>query len=193
MQDIRESQEYHGLRVKLHGTLVKAKITLQIDVGFGDVITPQAREIDYPSLLNLQQPRIHAYPKESVVSEKLQAMVALGMINSRMNDFFDLWTLSKRKPFKGDILAKAIKATFKRRQTDIPEHTPLALSKAFGEDMEKTVQWRAFLKRIGAEDIKMELVEVLDDLRAFLEPPMRAAREGGQFREFWMDGKWRPE
>lgn len=114
VEDIREDQEYQGRRVKLKGVLGQAQINLQIDIGFGDVITPEAQEIDYPTLLGLPPPRILAYPKETVVSEKLQAMIALGMFNSRMKDFYDLWVMSKQFPFDGETLTRAIQATFER-------------------------------------------------------------------------------
>ncbi|MBI4777155.1 MAG: nucleotidyl transferase AbiEii/AbiGii toxin family protein [Deltaproteobacteria bacterium] len=191
VEDIREDQEYQGRRVKLNGKLGQAKIDLQLDIGFGDVITPEAQEIEYPTLLELPPPRIRAYPKESVVSEKLQAMVFLGMVNSRMKDFYDLWVMSRKFSFAGETLTKAIKATFERRKTAIPEEIPPALSQEFTRDRNKAAQWQAFLNRTGLSDEGKGLPGVIEDLRIFLEPLLVAAK-GGRFTfSVWTpEGKW---
>ena len=107
--------------------LGNAKIQLQIDIGYGDVITPVAQIVNYPALLHFPEPRIRAYPPETVVAEKLQAMVALGMQNSRMKDFYDLWLMARDLSFTGEPLVKAIQATFERRKTPIPDDIPIAL------------------------------------------------------------------
>ncbi len=119
--EIREGQAYQGQRVKLIGLLGTARVPVQIDVGFGDVVTPTAKEIDYPTLLDLPAPRIRAYPPETVVAEKLQAMVALGVQNSRMRDFYDLRIIARQFSFEGATLVAAVTATFYRRLTDIPQ------------------------------------------------------------------------
>jgi len=188
VEDIREGQEYQGQRVKLKGMLAQAQIDLQIDIGFGDVITPEAQEIEYPTLLGLPPPRIRAYPKETVVAEKLQAMVAFGMVNSRMKDFYDLWIISKQFPFDGETLTKAIKATFDRRKTDIPKETPLVFSPAFTEDRDKNKQWPAFLNRTGLSDDGKGLPRVMEELRLFLEPPLLAAARQMGFAKVWKSG-----
>ncbi len=191
VEEIREDQEYQGQRVKLKGLLGQAQVNLQVDIGFGDVITPEAQEIEYPTLLELPAPRIKAYPKESVVSEKFQAMIALGMLNSRMKDFFDLWVMSRQFQFDGKILAKAITATFERRRTDIPVATPLVFSREFTRDRDKAIQWRAFLNRTGLTVEGMGLPEVVEALRIFLEPPMIAAAAKTDFTKTWNHtGKW---
>jgi predicted nucleotidyltransferase component of viral defense system len=112
---IREEQEYGGIRAVLIARLAAAKIRLQIDVGFGDVITPQAIDVDYPALLEFPAPHLRAYPRETVVAEKLEAIVHLGLANSRMKDFYDLMVLSRSFTFEGDVLVRAIRATFERR------------------------------------------------------------------------------
>lgn len=126
VEEIREAQEYPGQRVRLQAHLGQARISLQVDIGFGDVITPAAPEVEYPSLLDFPAPRLRVYPKETVIAEKFQAMVVLGFINSRMKDFYDVWLMSKEFSFAGRLLARAIQATFERRQTDLP-HSPCRL------------------------------------------------------------------
>jgi len=193
MEEIREGQEYHGKRVKVTGRLEQARISIQIDIGFGDAVTPEVEEIEFPALLDLPPPRFRAYPRETVVSEKLQAMVVLGMVNTRMKDFYDLWSLSRLFTFDGELLARAIQATFERRKTKIPVEAPLALTKAFTEDRGKTAHWKAFLKGMGFAEIETDLSEIVDDLRAFLLPPLQAAGGMALFRSVWLaDGTWHP-
>lgn len=189
--EIREDQEYQGQRIRLMANLGNARIPIQIDVAFGDIITPNSEEIEYPTLLDLPSPRIHAYPKESVVSEKLQAMVFLGMPNSRMKDFFDVWKISKTFPFDGSTLVRAIKVTFERRRTAIPQSIPAALSDEFASDQEKAAQWRAFLKRNRLAEQGVGLPLVVGELRFFLIGPLLAAAIDKPFPQLWkQDGPW---
>lgn len=192
--EIREEQEYSGQRIKLSGFLGKAKISLQIDVGFGDAVTPEAEESDYPTLLEMPQPRIRIYPPETVVAEKLQAMVELGMQNSRMKDFFDIYTISQQFNFKGDILVEAIRNTFERRSTDIPEDLPLALTDEFASNNQKQIQWKAFLNKSGLNDTSIDLAEIVSGIRIFLKDPLKAAEQRNAFDLNWNgfgDWKWR--
>lgn len=145
--EIRETQEYGGKRVTLSVYLGSAVIPLKVDVGFGDVITPGSVLSIYPTLLPNPEPHLRTYPKESVVAEKLQAMVVLGLANSRMKDFYDLWILSRHFSFQGPSLKQAIEATFTRRQTELSQSVPTALTAVFAKDSEKIKQWRAFLDR----------------------------------------------
>lgn len=124
MLEIREDQEYQGQRVELVAHLGRARIPLQIDIGFGDLVSPPPREADYPALLEFPSPRLRIYSMESVIAEKLHAMVILNLTNSRMKDFYDLWTLSRLFSFTSQTLAQAIQSTFARRQTPIPITTP---------------------------------------------------------------------
>ena len=190
--EIREEQEYPGQRVKLTARLGTGRINIQIDIGFGDAITPQPQSIEYPTLLDLPAPHIQVYPRETVVAEKLQAMVALGMLNSRMKDFYDLWVITKQFSFDGKTLTKAVKATFDRRATIIPNDTPTALSDAFATDTEKNVQWKAFLNRSGlAEDTDIDFQQILEQLRQFLLPPLWAAANNESFNKSWTNaGPW---
>lgn len=185
---MKEDQEYEGVRATCIARLGQARISLQIDIGFGDAVTPRPVLVEYPTILDFPAPSIAAYPRETVVAEKFQAMVALGIANSRMKDFFDLWTLARGFQFEGAALAGAIRATFLRRRTPVPADPPLALTEKFGNDAAKTKQWEAFIRRgnLGARGAKLE--EVCDALEGFLMPPSRALAGGAAFDETWPPG-----
>jgi predicted nucleotidyltransferase component of viral defense system len=188
---IREDQEYQGQRITLVAFLGRARIPVQVDIGFGDVVTPNPKEIIYPTLLDFADPRICACPRETVVAEKLQAMVALGIANSRMKDFYDLYVLARNFAFDGATLTRAIKATFKRRKTRIPTDTPLALTEEFARDATKAVQWKAFVRKSSLEQSVSGLVEVCSCLREFLLSPLKAASGQGASLENWdASGPW---
>ncbi len=190
--EIREQEEYDGRRIQLMAYLEEAKIGIQIDVGFGDAVTSEVNEISYPTLLEFPAPRIRAYPRESVVSEKLQAMVALGMPNSRMKDFYDVWMISRQFSFEGTDIVQAIKATFNRRRTEIPKKAPIALSDDFATDSDKIRQWEAFLSRTGLGESTVGLSQVINDLRGFLLPPLLATADQQVFDLTWIaSGSWR--
>src|SRR5213082_2664696 len=118
-RELRKSKNYEGLRVNLVARLERARIHMQVDIGFGDVIVPPPKEIQYPALLNFPSPRLRAYSRETVVAEKLEALVKLGIANTRMKDFYDLWRLSQNFDFDGTLLTEAIKSTFERRGTEV--------------------------------------------------------------------------
>ena len=164
---------------------------MQVDIGFGDVVTPAAQEIDYPTLLDLPAPRIRAYPPETVVAEKLQALVDLGMQNSRMKDYYDLWCLARQFSFEGHTLAAAVRATFECRATTLPQTVPIGLSEEFATDEQKNKQWRAFLERTQLPERELSLVQVVDDLRSFLMLAVLAAEQGEDFQRSWTGGGWR--
>lgn len=187
---IKEGANYEGVRVLLRATLGTARLAMQVDVGFGDAVTPAAVPADFPTLLGHPAPRIHIYPRETVVAEKLQAMVDLGLFNSRMKDFYDLWFLARGFEFEGHVLAQALEATFARRRTPLPSEPPFALTPAFAADGQKQVQWRAFLSRSRVVETALALAAVIEQLWAFLEPPLLAAREGTAFSATWSDGVW---
>lgn len=172
---IREELEYGGLRIKTYAAVGGARIRVVVDVGFGDAIEPGATDLDLPVLLDLPAPRLRAYPRETVIAEKFQAMVALGRANTRMKDFYDIWLLSHAYEFKGDGLARAIAATFDRRKTPIPAERPFALTRAFADDTAKQQQWASFADSIGAQ--LPPLPEIIEDLAAFLMPHAEAALE----------------
>ncbi|MEZ5936200.1 MAG: nucleotidyl transferase AbiEii/AbiGii toxin family protein [Alphaproteobacteria bacterium] len=170
---IRDEAEYAGVRVRTSATIAGARVPIQIDVGFGDVITPDTLEIEYPSLLDAPAPILRAYPPETVVAEKTEAIVSLGVANSRMKDFYDLWMIAQTFAFEGKALAEAVQRTFERRRTSWPEQLPTGLSEAFAH--EKDTQWRAFLARDRLGAAPTSLIGIIDSLRAFLGPVL--ARE----------------
>ncbi|TLU88408.1 MAG: nucleotidyl transferase AbiEii/AbiGii toxin family protein [Chlorobium sp.] len=187
---IRDQMEYGGSRIVINAELAKARIQVQIDIGFGDVVTPQPTEHEYPTLLKLPAPVLRAYPRETVVAEKIQAMVALGIANSRMKDLYDLWFIGSTFQFDGAMLVQALKRTFVRQDTDIPKELPFSLSDDFADDSMKISQWRAFIRRTGVQAPE-ELMSVILFLRDFLMPPITAAAADRQFSGIWTpDGKW---
>lgn len=188
---IREAEEYPGQRIRLKAFLGKAEITLQIDVGFGDVITPKADEITYPTMLSFPAPKLKAYPRETVIAEKLHAMIDLGMINNRIKDFYDIWVMSQKFTFQGQLLVQAIHSTFQQRHTEIIQLPPTALTPEFGQNIEKINLWRAFLGRNRLETVQVELVNVLNALEGFLLPPLKAAAHQAEFNQQWLpSGPW---
>ena len=165
---IRSEDEYPGVSVRTDATIAGARLPIQIDVGFGDVITPEAIEIEYPALLDAPAPILRAYPPETVVAEKTEVIVLLGIANSRMKDFYDLWAIAQTFAFEGDDLAEAIRRTFERRRTPLPEQMPIGLSDSFA--LEREIQWQAFLARDRLKVAPASFAQVIDDLRAFLQP-----------------------
>jgi hypothetical protein len=172
---IREQARYDGLRADLLGWLGTARCNVQLDVGFGDAVTPAAQEVDYPTLLaDVPAPRLRAYPRETVVAEKLEAMIVLGMRNSRMKDYFDVWVLLRQGGFDPALLAQAIHATCTRRETALPAGWPTGLDDEFAADAAKLAQWQAFLRKNQLE--APALAELIGELRAALAQPLDMAR-----------------
>lgn len=173
---IRADQKYGGVRVRLLAMLGKARIPLQIDIGFGDVVTPAPVEAAFPILLpELSAPQVRVYPRETVVAEKFEAMVRLGMLNTRLKDFYDLWILANQFTFDGPSLSAALSATFKRRGTALPETAPVALTSTFSSDSMKQMQWAAFMRK-GRVSLKSapEFPAVVSLLQTFLLAPSYA-------------------
>lgn len=187
---ISKDAEYKGVRVRVRGTLGKIRLNVQIDFGFGDVVVPQPVPTELPQLLDLGAPRLLGYTPESTIAEKFQAMVALDIANTRIKDFYDIWSLSRAREFDGRVLAAAISATFKRRATPLPEDAPLALTGAFSEDPMKQALWRAFLRKGRLDAEGKSLAEVVGGIREFLLPPVRALNVGREFRGVWKDRQW---
>lgn len=176
---IREDNRYGGLRVRLNGRISNVRCALQIDVGFGDAVTPEPRTVVFPVLLDdLAAPTLRVYPVYTVIAEKYHAMTVLGLANTRMKDFFDIATIAQRTDLDGTTLAQAIAATFARRGTALPAHPPVALTREFGDDDGKQRQWQAFLRknRIAASG----LPDTISLLLRLLWPASRvAARSNG--------------
>ncbi len=190
-QTIKEDQEYGGVRLHCQARLGQARIDLQIDLGFGDAVTPRAVEVRFPVMLDSPAPMLNAYPRQTVVAEKFQAMVALGIANSRMKDFFDLWILSHAFAFDGATLSRAIQATFRRRKTALPTNSPLALTPVFASDAAKVKQWQAFVAKGKLDVGKTTLQQVCAFLNGFLMPPTLALAAGNGFDKTWTPaGPW---
>jgi len=188
---ITEDADYEGVRIRFRGQLGTARIYMQIDVGFGDVVLPSAKQIDYPTILGMPAPRLRGYSRESTIAEKFQAMVKLGVLNSRMKDFYDIWLLSRQFDFDGATLGAAIRETFSNRNTQIPPEL-IAFSNAFAHDETKQVQWAAFLSRSRLPNAPKEFAEVVDALRKFLGPLIESLSHGEPFAKTWgAPGPWR--
>lgn len=188
---IREDAEYEGVRVWVPASLDGAKVTIQIDVGFGDDVDPAPVERPFPTLLPLDPPVVRAYPLEAVIAEKFQAMVVLGIANSRMKDFYDLWTFATTEQFDIRQLARSIQATFERRQTPLPETAPTALTDEFLLDPAKRAQWEAFCRRLGLR-ASPSLDVVGRKIREFLMPVLERARKPADQILVWVPaGPWR--
>lgn len=184
----RAEDEYQGVRAELNATLAGARLHIQIDIGFGDVVTPEAQTINYPTLLDFPEPKLRAYPPETVVAEKLEALVSLGIRNSRMKDFFDLWVIAKTFSFDGAVVAAAVRATFARRQTAIPTETPVAFTPDFADDASKQAQWSAFLKRTNLAMAPEPLPELLAFVAGFAMPVLESVRDSKPFAKKWPAG-----
>jgi Nucleotidyl transferase AbiEii toxin, Type IV TA system len=182
----------HGVRIRVYGRLGNARLSLQLDFGFGDVVVPGPVEVEYPELLNFGKPHLLGYTPESAVAEKFQAMVELDMANTRLKDFFDLWRLSQTLDFDGPILAAALTATFRRRGTPLPTAPPPALTASFSADRTKQAQWSAFLRKGRLEAEAGTLAEVVKEIADFLLPPAYEAANDATFGMSWTPGgPWR--
>lgn len=188
VQPIRLEDQYGGIRVAFISHIGTMRLNMQVDVGFGDVIVPGPIPIDFPALLDYPSPHLHAYSPESAIAEKFQAMVMLDAVNSRMKDFYDIWLLAKGHPFDGSVLSQAIQATFTRRQTAFPVEIPTALTDRFVTDRIKQTQWKAFVRKGHRAAEPVSLSEVVELLRRFLIPPMRAAAKREMFQRHWPAG-----
>lgn len=193
-EDIREAQEYDGIRVRMTAMISQARASLKIDVGFGDAVVPHAEETPYPTLLDFPAPTIRAYARETVIAEKFHAMVSLGIANSRMKDFYDLYALATSCEFSGSVICSAIRATFERRTTPMPSAAPIALTTEFSKDTTKMTQWRAFVTGGSVGKASSDLSEVVAMLGLFLLPPVNSLSAGQSFEKKWVPpGPWVPE
>jgi hypothetical protein len=191
-QAIRENAAYQGVRVTLEARLGKIEIPLQVDIGFGDAITPKPQVGDFPVLLDFPPPRLALYARETAIAEKFEAMVHLDMANSRMKDFYDIWVLSQMFEFKAATLEAAIRATFKRRRTELPLTAPVALTEAFAGESAKIRQWQAFVKRGRFKLLAPEWAVVIRAARNFLVPLIETAPAGQKRPDHWpKGGPWR--
>lgn len=187
---IRDDNRYGGLRVRLNGRIANVRCALQIDVGFGDAVTPEAQTVVFPVLLDdLAAPTLRVYPVYTVIAEKYHAMTVLGLANTRMKDFFDIATITRRTDLDGATLARAIGATFARRSTALPEKPPVALTREFGEDDAKQRQWQAFLRKGHIE--ATTLAETVGLLHTLLWPASQVAASASDATASWQAGQQR--
>lgn len=188
---ITEDAEYEGVRARLQGGLGSARVHIQVDIGFGDVVVPGPTEVIYPSLLGFPAPVLRGYSMESAIAEKFQAMVKLGVLNSRMKDFYDIWVLSQSFNFDGGQLSQAIRRTFENRNTPLPA-TPTVFEPSFAQEKGKQVQWQAFIRKAQLASAPEDFETVAAAIRVFLGPVVVALAEGRAFREEWKaHGPWR--
>ncbi len=188
---ITEDAEYEGVRARVHGNLGKARISIQIDIGFGDVIVPNARTVLYPTIFDFPAPILKGYTMESTIAEKFQVMVKLGVLNSRMKDYYDIWFLSRTFDFKGEVLTEAIVKTFEKRNTHVNLKAAL-FDSAFGMDREKNVQWRGFVRKARLTGAPERFEEIVAAVKLFLEPLVTSIAERKAFNRIWTaPGPWR--
>lgn len=187
-REIREQERYGGIRATFRATLERARIKMQVDVGLGDVVTPKPVMITYPALLELPAPELVGYPVETAIAEKLEALVDLGMANSRMKDFFDLSSLLGNLDLDGRTIAMAVGATFARRGTAIPREAPVGLTAAFASDADKQKQWQAFVRRLRLIG-QPGLPEIVTRLASFAMPVFDSVCARAQLSARWLAGK----
>jgi predicted nucleotidyltransferase component of viral defense system len=183
---IKEDAAYEGVRVRLMAHLGQARIPLQVDIGFADIVSPGPQFLDYPSMLQMPSPHLRGYSRESVIAEKLQALVYLGSINSRMKDFYDIRVLSQQFEFNGATLQEAIRQTFHHRETAVPHDIPTGLSDQFAK--EKNAQWLAFLKRTRIDMEGVSFEDVIKTLGNFLLPVLQSSVRNEVYSASWKPG-----
>jgi predicted nucleotidyltransferase component of viral defense system len=190
VERIKEDADYEGVRVKVTATLCNARKVLQLDIGFGDIVIPKPLLMDCPVILDINlSPTIFTYSVESVIAEKFQAMIALSAYNSRMKDFYDIYFLMGKSDFEGRKLQEAIFETLEHRATHI-ESGPIIFTEEFHQDVARNRMWKAFLNKIGANDLAFS--DVMVKITTFLEPIYDAILIEKEFFGYWNHGlsKW---
>ena len=185
---ITEDADYEGIRIRFRGALDSARINMQVDIGFGDVVYPKPEKSELPTMLDSPAPRLLCYSRESSIAEKFEAMVKLGVLNSRMKDFYDIWLLSRQFDFDGAKLAEAIRLTFERRGTALPTEI-----EAFTEPFidAKQIQWTTFWKRLQQDHVPVSFREVTTAVDGFLAPVVAAISSGKPSPTNWIaSGPW---
>lgn len=189
---LRLATDYSGVALRFDAMLGRARLRMQVDIGFGDAVTPGPIDVEFPTILQMPAPNLRAYPPETVIAEKLEAMVSLGVATTRIKDFFDVWAISQSFDFDGPMLTAALRATFNRRGTIIPASEPVALSDRFAGDADKQRLWAAFARdRIDATAAPQNLTGLITEIRAFTAPLLAAiANDGPLSRWDCRAGKW---
>lgn len=192
IEPIQALRQFGGFRVLVPGLLGRIRLQVQIDLGFGDAVTPAPQRLTYPTLLDFPAPELAAYHMETVIAEKLEAIVKLGLTNTRTKDYYDLLVLARTFDFNGQELASSLAVTFRNRSTEIPTGIPDGLTDAFAADTAARGRWQAFLTR---NDLPRdsEWPQAVAAIRSFVMDPLRAATANGEFRRSWSaDGPWQP-
>lgn len=189
---IKEDADYEGVRVKFVGFLERSHIPMQIDVGFGDIVYPKTKAIDYPVILDFPRPHLKGYPAESVISEKFEAMIKLGLLNSRMKDFYDIWLMLHQFDFDGADLAEALRKTFNHRKTDLPKGQPLFAEEIYDEKSDRQALWKMFLKKGDIKHASEKLAVTAKEIENFLIKPLDAINRAEEFVGEWKaPGVWK--
>jgi predicted nucleotidyltransferase component of viral defense system len=190
LESIMEDADYEGIRIKINGSLDKARKTLQIDIAFGDVLVAGPVEMEFPVLLDDQLvPRLKVYSKESTIAEKFQSLVKLNILTSRMKDIYDILFLASHQAFDMHLLHKAIVKTFNRRRTPIEDRKSI-FTNEFKSSKEKQTQWTALLRRSHLESYKT-FAKAIDQLELFLEPVCSRESLSSGDQGTWSPEKWR--
>jgi len=182
-----ELSDYPALRLKFTACLGKARMPVQIDVGFGDAVIPTAIEMNFPTLLDMEPPVVRAYSAETIVAEKFEASLDLATLNSRMKDFYDIWMLSRTYCFQGLSLQEAITATCHRRKTALSSKAEI-FTKEFANLVEKQTQWAAFLRKSHFSNISEDFSVIIEGIRVFLHPVINATEQKARFDNSWPPG-----
>lgn len=186
---IREGQEYEGLRVTFNARIDSVRLKMQVDVGTGDAYGSEL--VQLPSLLGMPEAQLPGYAKESVIAEKLEAMVRFGSLNSRMKDFYDVATLAEEFSFEGITLVSALRTTFARRKTQLPTKPLRHLLDHLREQPSKTTEWKGFMRKAGPKD-DWTFEEVLEKVSRFMEEPLQLAQRETSFTKTWEGkGPWK--
>jgi hypothetical protein len=187
-EPITEDADYQGIRIRFRGMLDSARVVLQVDIGFGDIVYPEPEFSDLPTMLEFPAPKLLGYSRESAVAEKFEAMVKHGRLNSRMKDFYDVWLLSRQFDFDGEKLAEAIRLTFARRKAVIP-----AKPSAFAQDFidAKQVQWTAFRQRLQQKHVPESFGEIVSVVENFFAPLATGLSQNSPVSMRWVaPGPW---
>ncbi|MDE7259657.1 MAG: nucleotidyl transferase AbiEii/AbiGii toxin family protein [Lachnospiraceae bacterium] len=180
--NITEFKEYHGVKVSVMGYLDRTKVPLSIDIGFGDVIYPKKMKIDFPVLLDMEVPKVYTYSIYSVIAEKFEAFVSLGLANSRYKDFYDIYVLACGYDFEGAELKNAIVETFSHRGTGFDDI--VAFEDDFTEDVTHQNRWKAFIKKKKTLP-QVDFKETMEVIRTLLMPVAEAIRNDSDFDKKW--------
>ncbi|ARN57339.1 nucleotidyl transferase AbiEii/AbiGii toxin family protein [Sedimentisphaera salicampi] len=191
-EQITVDADYQGVRVQLYGYLGTARIRVQVDIGFSDVITPAPERYNYPSILDLSEPKLNCYNKETMIAEKLQAMTKLDILNSRMKDIYDIWILSRRFEFDGAYLQKSIINTFKQRETEATENVAI-FTERYSQNEEKLQQWRGFVRKSKVSDVPKDLSYITGEIKIFIQPVLVSIINNVDYKKTWNPElqKWR--